>query len=91
MADFTTHGDLTDGIGVGILDGDGTLAGAGVALAGITGVGAEPMPGIMDGAGTTMAGEAIMAIHTTAITDMDVVIHTTATTIHEGAITTEIL
>jgi hypothetical protein len=88
-AAYTIHGDGTDGT-AGATEALVGTTGAGVVLVGITGVGAEPLPGIMDGAGTTMVGEAIMAIHITATTDMDVVIITTATTIPEGAITTEI-
>jgi hypothetical protein len=79
-----------------IILGDGTIGttGAGVgaeALAGIAGVGAEALAGITDGAGTTGAGEAIMAILITDTVDMDVVILITAITIPEGVIITEIL
>ena len=89
-AAYTIHGDGTDGT-AGATEALVGTTGAGVVLVGITGVGAEPLPGIMDGAGTIMVMEAIMVILITDTTDMDVVIPTTATTIPEGAITTEIL
>jgi len=88
--EYTIHGDGTVGItgaGVALV---GTI-GAGVVMDGITGAGAEPLPGITDGAGTTTVGEAIMAILITDTTDMDVVTIITAITIPEGVIITEIL
>ena len=85
--DGTVGTDGTTGAGVALV---GTT-GAGVALAGITGAGAVPLPGTMDGDGTTMVGEVIMETLIMDSTDMDVVTIITVTTIPEGAIITEIL
>jgi hypothetical protein len=81
MADFITRGDGTDGT-----TGDGVVlagtTGAGVVLVGITGDGVVPMPGIMDGDGTTgdgITGDGVVTL-----------IEPMALTIHDGAIITGI-
>jgi hypothetical protein len=95
-------GDIVVGITVDyIIHGDGTdgTTGAGVALVGITGAGEDmdgtigagvaPLPGIMAGDGTIMAGEAITAIPTMDM--VEAIPHIMAITIPEGVITAEIL